>query len=256
MAMTHDLLAPEGYTGAELVSSSGRGDIYRAKDRAGHQVAIRVLTPQHFVDAEALEAFAREARASLRLHHPHIVRSVAAGQRGDQRYLIMELVDGASLRSRVADHGPLSEREAMALLAQMAQALGYAWRHGVLHHGVEPANVLLGPARVGHREPFCAKLSNFGLSRLRDPGSGAGRAKAVAGNDHRADIHALAVTVCWSLTPDKRSDDAGPSTLGLDGATIELMQLLGGMLDRERLTTWESVIAAVRHLPGPKRVRA
>jgi serine/threonine protein kinase len=263
-----ELLAAEGYADLRLIAGSGRGDIYRAKDRAGHEVAIRLMTPEHFADAEAIDAFAREARASLRLHHPHLVRSIAAAQRDEHRYLIMELVDGGSLRSRVVEGGPLSEREAIVLLQQLAQALGYAWRHGVAHHDVKPANILLAPARIGHREPFCAKLANFGLSRLRDlhaerPAKTAtGRiVRSKPGQDFRADIRALAASVCWALTPQQRDEDAPGSTLGVDGISVETMQLLGGMLDADsRLVSWESVMEGARHLPthhgGTSRTRA
>jgi serine/threonine protein kinase len=263
-----ELLAAEGYADLRLIAASGRGDIYRAKDRAGHEVAIRLMTPEHFADAEAIEAFAREARASLRLHHPHLVRSIAAAQRDEHRYLIMELVDGGSLRNRVLEGGPLSEREAIVLLQQVAQALGYAWRHGVAHRDVTPTNILLAPARVGHREPFCAKLANFGLSRLRDlhaerpAKTSTGRiVRAKPGQDHRADIRGLAAAVCWALTPQARDEDSPGSTLGVDGVSPQTMQLLGSMLDTaSRLTSWEGVIESARHLPippaGTSRTRA
>jgi serine/threonine protein kinase len=244
-----ELLSPEGYAISRLIASSARGAIYRASDHAGHQVAVRVLGPEHATDAETLDACVREARASLRLHHPHIVRSVAAGVRGEQRWLIMEFIDGGSLRSRVLEGGPLSEREAVVLLAQMAQALGYAWRHGVAHHAVEPASILVAPARLGVLEPFCAKLSNFGISKLRQEPVRRG-----ARDDSRGDIRGLAATVCWALTPHER-DEESPTTLAVTGVSADTMQLIGAMLDGEQagIRTWEEVLGRVRRLPGSLR---
>jgi serine/threonine protein kinase len=265
-AMADELLAPEGYAGSQLIASSERGDIYQAKDQTGHVVAIRLIDDVRFSEAEA-EAFVREARAGVRLHHPHIVRTITTGHRQGQRYLVMEMVDGRSLRHRITSQGALSEREAVVLLAQMAQALGYAWRHGVAHRDVRPANVLLAPSRPGEREPFCSKLANFGLSRLRQPDESrrftrSGKTVRPTAAGPGEDMRGLAMTVCWALTPGAVTEDEdalpdpGPSTLRVDGVSPEIMQLLGVMLAAgqpgapgDASVTWHEIIERARHLP-------
>lgn len=234
------VLAGEGYSAARVIAASPRGDVYHAVDHAGHPVAIRLIGHEGFADAEAADAFAREARAGLRLHHPHIVRSVATGRRGELRWLVMELIDGLSLRARVLSHGALSERESVHLLAQTAQALGYAWRHGVAHRDVRAANVLLASARLGVHEPFCAKLSNFGLSGLRCEGGHV--------RQERSDAKALAAMVCWALCPGSSDDEAGPTTLRVDGISLGTMRLLGNMLERGSEMSWEEILERARNL--------
>ncbi|MBA3708288.1 MAG: protein kinase [Planctomycetes bacterium] len=268
------LPAPEGYQQLVLIASSPRGDIYRGCDREGHGVAIRQVPALE--DATERAGFEREVRASLRLHHPHIVRSIATGQRHHARYLIMELVDGPSLRARLAEQGALSEREGVMVLAHMAQALGYACRHGVLHLDVRPANILLAPARLGVREPFYAKLSNFAFSHLgefSDHGAHAALAhdgarilspEQAAGAkrvDHRSDIYGLAATVLRALTVvaadtgriTRRKRPHDPHILAGRGFAPELVELLSAMLGEDPLlrpATWEDVISRSRSLPA------
>jgi serine/threonine protein kinase len=250
--MSESLLAPEGYSQIQLIARSERGEIYGARDQAGHEVAIRLFSNE--TSHGSGESFMREARGGVRLHHPHIVRSIATGQREGRQYLVMERVDGGSLGARVVERGALCEGEAVAVLSQIAQALGYAWRVGVAHRDVRPGNVLLAPARLGVLEPFCAKLSNFGLSRLRQVDDTL-RSHAAIESD---DLRGLATTVCWALTPNDHAAQAGPadSTLRLERVSLETMQLLSHMLDPQRTPpSWSQVVERARRLPTALPVR-
>jgi len=252
--MVDNLLAPEGYSQARIIARSERGDILGARDSSGQEVAIR-LFPSSGTPGES-ESFLREARGGLRLHHPHIVRSIATGQHQGGNYLVMERVDGPSLGQRVVERGPLTELEAVTLLSQIAQALGYAWRVGVAHRDVRPINVLLAPARLGVAEPFCAKLSNFGLSRLRQADDA--RRSHSRGFVEGDDLRGLAETVCWALTPsqlERRGSvyTSAATTLRMERVSGKTMQLLSQMLDEGHRTppSWSQVVEFARQLPGP-----
>lgn len=158
-------LEVESYTIQGRLGSGGMGDVFRGTNAAGDEVAVKLLATRYSQHEEYAKRFQREAKATLRLSHPHITRSISAGLIEGQRYLIMELVPGKSLKERINTGGPLSEREGVTLLTQMALALRYAWRRGVLHRDVKPANIILAPPRPGVDEPFCAKLCDFGLAK-------------------------------------------------------------------------------------------
>lgn len=159
-------LEVEGYTIQGRLGSGGMGDVFRARNPQGGEVAVKLLSSRYATNQEYVERFTREAQATLRLHHPHIVASTGAGEVQGCRYLMMELVEGPSLKARIADRGPIDEREALTVLAQVGDALRYAWAEGVLHRDVKPANIILGPPRPGHDEPFCAKICDFGLAKV------------------------------------------------------------------------------------------
>ena len=150
----YEVLAPLG--------AGGMGEVYRAKDtRLGREVAIKVLPHGHAGSPEARARFEREARAVSSLNHPHICTLHDVGREGDTDFLVMELIDGETLASRLA-RGPLPPAEVVRIGAQIADALDRAHRAGLVHRDLKPANVML--TRAG------AKLLDFGLVR------GAGRA--------------------------------------------------------------------------------
>ncbi len=245
------LLLALGYTVTHRIAESDRGQVLAASDPAGLPVAIRVLPPGR-LNGTPGASFQRESQAGLRLSHPHIVRSIATGERGGMRYLVMELVDGPSLAERVRSQGPLSEREAVVLLSQLAQALGYAARLGVANHRLAPSDVLLGPARLGVREPFCAKLSNCGLAHLGQAPRPSSTPAATLATPSADDRHALATTICWSLTPVRASADqhrpsSSISTMRLPGISAEAMQLLGRMLLSQGVP-WAEIVDGARRL--------
>ncbi len=158
-------LEVDGYVIQGRLGSGGMGDVFRGRNAANDEVAIKLLATRYSNHEEYAKRFQREAKATLRLSHPHITRSISAGLIEAQRYLIMELVPGKSLKERIVSGGPLSEKEGLTFLTQMALALRYAWRRGVLHRDVKPANIILAPPRDGVNEPFCAKLCDFGLAK-------------------------------------------------------------------------------------------
>ena len=155
----------DGYIIQGRLGSGGMGDVFRGRNAAGQEVAVKLLSSKYSQHKEYAARFQREAKASARLNHPHIARTLGAGDIEGQHWLMMELVPGKSLKERLNSTGPLSEVDAQILLAQMAHALRYAWQRGVLHRDVKPANIILAPARSGRSEPFSAKLCDFGLAK-------------------------------------------------------------------------------------------
>ena len=156
----------------EIVSplgAGGMGEVYRACDtRLGRDVAIKVL-PQHLsANADVRARFEREARTVSSLNHPNICTLFDVGREGETDYLVMELIEGETLATRLA-RGALPVADVLRLGAQVADALDRAHRAGVIHRDLKPGNVML--TRSG------AKLMDFGLARatgLAGPASASG----------------------------------------------------------------------------------
>jgi len=144
----------------EIVSplgAGGMGEVYRARDaRLGRDVAIKVLPPHLSQHPEVRARFEREAKSVSALNHPNICVLYDVGREGDVDYLVMELIEGDTLATRLA-RGPLPATEVVRIGAQIADALDRAHRAGVVHRDLKPGNVML--TRSG------AKLMDFGLAR-------------------------------------------------------------------------------------------
>ena len=120
-------------------------------------MALKVLRAGRFATPEEVGRFLREARSAAQLEHPHIVAVHDAGRVDETCYLVCEYVQGTTLAARMAA-GRLPFREAVALVIQVAEALDYAHRRGVIHRDIKPSNILLD--REGR-----AHLTDFGLAR-------------------------------------------------------------------------------------------
>lgn len=220
-----DEIAPH-FPQLEILACLGRGGmgvVYRARQKSlGRLVALKLLAPERGADPAFAERFAREAQALARLDHPHIVTIHDFGRAGGYYYLLMEYVDGVTLRQLVHG-GRIAAREALAIVPQICDALQFAHDHGVVHRDIKPENILLD--RRGQ-----VKVADFGLAKLVGPGgepasasgdavAGASADITVAGHvmgtprymapeqrerptevDHRADIYALGVVLYQMLT--------------------------------------------------------
>jgi serine/threonine protein kinase len=273
-------LEVDGYVVQGRIGSGGMGDVFRGKNQDGHEVAIKLLSSKFSQHVEYARRFQREARATLRLHHPHITRSINAGEFEGQRYLIMEMVQGVSLKEYIQQKGPIDPQHAMILIEQMAQALSYAWKEGILHRDVKPANIILGHPRPGLDEPFCAKLCDFGLAKTisgDDPGVTRGeltnsgvalgtphymspeQASGEHDLDQRCDIYSLGASIYHALLGQtlyngkssaiimyKQVNDAlDLQPLRDRGINPKYIKLVEGMLAKdlkERISTWDAVL--------------
>jgi hypothetical protein len=133
-------------------------DVYRAHDEAlGRDVAIKVLAGRYAQDEDLRARFTREAHTAARLSgEPHVVTIYDVGDAGDRPYIVMELVPGGSLADRLRA-GPVPPAQALAWLAQAAEALDAAHRLGVVHRDVKPANLLVDHAGA-------LRVTDFGIA--------------------------------------------------------------------------------------------
>ncbi len=156
------MLAPDTrlgpYTIVGLLGAGGMGEVYRAHDsRLEREVAIKVLPPELAGDEKALERFRREARAVAALSHPNILAIFDVGSENGVDYAVTELLEGETLRARMA-RSRLTSREALEVMLQIADGVAAAHARGIVHRDLKPENIFMTTSgRV--------KVLDFGLAR-------------------------------------------------------------------------------------------
>lgn len=147
------------YRVTELIGSGGMAQVYKAINMSNRKiVAVKVLKEEYKDDAEFLRRFSREANAVLTLSHENIVRAYGAGTHNGLPYLVMEYVEGRTLKDLVEKNGALPVRTAIGITCQILDALAAAHSHGIIHRDVKPQNVIVtDKGRV--------KLADFGIAR-------------------------------------------------------------------------------------------
>lgn len=150
-----------GYRITEVIGRGGMGTVYRAVDEAlDKTVALKMMAPKLAEDASFLARFRSEARALAKLDTPGIVRVLAFREEPEGTFLVMEYVEGRTLRSLLRERGALPFEEAMALFDQILDAIAHVHREGVLHRDLKPGNVLI-------TEGGQVKIADFGLAKMR-----------------------------------------------------------------------------------------
>jgi len=151
----YEIVAPLG--------AGGMGEVYRARDpRLGREVAVKILPEAFSQDPARLARFDREARALAALNHPGIAGIYGIEESDSGRFLVLELVEGATLAALLS-RGPLSLEEALSVCRQIAEALDVAHEKGLIHRDLKPGNVMVTPEEK-------VKLLDFGLANGTEGG--------------------------------------------------------------------------------------
>src|SRR5262249_41085195 len=140
--------------------------VYLVRDlNLKRKLAVKVLSPDLITSKTVLERFRREAETVAQLSHPHIVPLHFIGQKDDLLFLAMACVDGGSLADRIEKEKKLSVDEAARILREVASALDYAHRHGIVHRDIKPSNVLM------ETDTGRSLVTDFGIARTAEGAS-------------------------------------------------------------------------------------
>ena len=157
------------------LARGGMGDVFEAEDLSlGRPVAIKILHPNFASDGAFTSRFRREAQAAANLSHPNIVGIYDFGEDGDTYYMVMELIEGKTLRDVARSEGPLLPRRAAEIVAEAAAALTVAHAAGVYHRDIKPGNIMLTP-------DGSVRVTDFGIARALDDSEELTRTGAVIG---------------------------------------------------------------------------
>jgi eukaryotic-like serine/threonine-protein kinase len=217
-------LLAERYELVEQVAAGSMTSVWRGHDRVlGRDVVVKVLHPDLAADARVRGSFHDEAVRAARLTHPNIVALYDTGEQQGVNYIVMELVQGLTLRDVVSSHGPLPPARAARLASEIVNAVDYAHQSGVVHHNLKPTNILLG-------DDGTVKVADFSIARAANEDGDSGRTGellAVGGYlapelvdgapaDARADVFGVGACLFEMLTGRQPSaggasrDGAGP----------------------------------------------
>jgi len=215
-----------------VLGEGGMATVYLAEDlKHRRKVAVKVMRPELAATLGA-DRFLREIEIAAQLSHPHILPVHDSGESAGILYYVMPYVEGESLRERVHREGPLPVDEALRLAREVAEALGYAHKRGIIHRDIKPANVMLGE---GH-----ALVADFGIARATDGGQALTQTGLSVGTpqymspeqatgerdiDARADVYAIGAVLYEMLAGRPPYTGATPQAVLAKSLTEEVAAL-------------------------------
>ncbi|MCD2116878.1 MULTISPECIES: Stk1 family PASTA domain-containing Ser/Thr kinase [Rhodococcus] len=208
------------------IARGGMSTVYRGTDmRLDRPVAVKIMDPQFAADPQFLARFEFEARSVARLTHPGLVAVYDQGQDGDHVFLVMELVEGGTLRELLRERGPMPPHAAAAVAAPVLGALAVAHRAGLVHRDIKPENILIS----GNGE---VKIADFGLVRAVAAATTTSRSVilgtaaylspeqvTIGSADARSDVYSAGVLVYEMLTG--RTPFTGDTSLSVAYQRVE-----------------------------------
>ena len=153
------IILDKRYELLEHIGSGGMAEVYKAKDLILERlVAVKILNSQYAGDTEFVQRFHREARGAARLSHPNIVGVYDVGEDDGRHYIVMELVEGQTLKNMIAEKGKLDVEEALHIAKKIASALEMAHKNNLVHCDIKPHNILVTANGA-------VKVADFGIAR-------------------------------------------------------------------------------------------
>lgn len=220
MKLEPGTLVNDRYTIIEQIGLGGMAVVYRARDeKLGRDVTFKVLREEHLSDNEFIKRFNVEARAAASLSHPNIVSVYDVGNDGDIYFIVMEYIDGCTLKDLINRKAPFSNQEVISISLQVASALEHAHANGIIHRDIKPQNILVSSSGK-------VKVTDFGIARAASSTTTSGEAmgsvqyfspeQAKGGFvDAKSDIYSLGIMMFEMITGTLPFDGETPVALAM-----------------------------------------
>ena len=207
----------------EKIGSGGMADVYKAKcHKLNRYVAIKVLKQEYAHDREFVNKFREEAQSAACLSHPNIVGIFDVVEENSLNYIVMEFVDGITLKQYIAENVYLSQEETLQIALQIAQGLSAAHDRHIVHRDIKPQNILLGRDNV-------IKVADFGIARAAS----------------RNTVNAMAVGSVHYFSPEQARGEQCDERTDIYSLGITMFEMLTGQLPFQGDT---SVAVALAHI--------
>lgn len=226
------------YALQEVIGRGGMGTVYQALDTTlDRLVAIKFINQNDMPDHEFVDRFFREARATAKLQHPNIIQVFDMGQEGSDYYMVMELLEGSTLKDVIQAHAPLPVSDAIQITVEILRGLGEAHHVGVIHRDIKPQNILR--SKQNHW-----KLADFGIAHMESASTKLTKTGMMMGTVHY-------------FSPEQARGEAVSYGSDLYAVGIMLYEMLTGYLPFD---ADEGIAVAIKHLqapvPDPRVIRA
>lgn len=241
-----------GFEILEKVGQGGMGAVFRARQiNMDRVVALKILPPHLAKDQAFKQRFLREARLSAKLNHLNIINGIDCGEAGGYTFFAMEFVDGYSVHKLLRDRKPIELEECYRIVRQIADALVYANKNGLVHRDIKPDNIMIAQGGT-------AKLCDLGLAKkeesseeasLTQSGQAVGtphyiapeQARGLTNVDTRADLYSLGATFYHMLTGRPPFDGTSSAVIMAKHLTEEAPSVC--QLNPEVPETWGQVVS-------------
>ena len=218
-----------------VVGTGGMAVVYRAQDEQKDQtVAIKVLRPEYESDMEFVRRFSREAEAAAKMSHENIVNLLDVGIEGDMRYIVMEFVDGMTLKDMIRLEGRIHPDVALRMTLRILAAVDHAHRNGIVHRDIKPQNILVD--KQGQ-----AKVADFGIARHK------------ASQNTQLDPNGSALGSVHYLSPEQARGELADEQSDLYSVGVCMYEMLTGTVPFDGETTVSVALKHVSEEPASMR---
>ena len=228
------------------IGAGGMGEVFLAQDtKLDRKVAIKFLNQEFSKDADKLNRFIREAKAASALNHPNILTIHEVGEHDGTNYIVTELIDGKTLREHLSPKESLQLNQILKIGVQVAEALSAAHTAGIVHRDIKPENIMI-------RKDGYAKVLDFGLAKLSEPGAVATGSEAASEDATKVQINTTPGMVMGTvsyMSPEQARGNPTDARTDIWSLGIVLYEMLAGKVPFAGETVNHTIVSILEKEP-------